>query len=311
MAKANRATLAQSRLSAEDGIGLGAAVLISALCVQMGWFDRLCMLLRRDEQFELDEYVGASFVFLAVAVMLFVRREWQLRARLALLGAREQSAHQAARRDHLTGLANRLALMERMNEVREQDVLFLLIDLDGFKAINDLHGHAAGDFVLKTVSQRLLALSQEMRGSFVARLGGDEFGCLLLCPSEEEGLAVHHQIIQLLEEPVRLAAAEVRVGASVGSAASPNGRLNPDELLQLADASMYREKALRYAIRLKEAGPLISPGPISDSMSTAAAYKRYQVIEMLRDALAMSFPLLNTGDFDDLLQELDGIEAAS
>jgi diguanylate cyclase (GGDEF)-like protein len=311
MAKAYRATLAQARLSVEDGVALGAAISISALSVQCGWFDHLCMMLRREEKYQLDEYVGASFVFLAITVIMFFRREWQLRNRLALLAAREQSAHNAARRDHLTGLANRLALMERLNEAREQDVLFFLIDLDGFKAINDLHGHAAGDFVLKTVSQRLRALSQEMQGSLVARLGGDEFGCLLLCSSEQEGLAAQDQIIRILEEPIRLMATEVRVGASVGTAASPNGKLSPDELLQIADSAMYREKAFRYTLRLRRARSLGSSEPINNMTPTAAAYKRHQVTEMLRDVLAMSFPLLNTGDFDDLLQRLDAVDAAS
>jgi len=304
MANAAPPTLERFRLSAEDGIALGIALLISALCIQRGWFDQLCMLLRRDERFELDEYVGASFVFLAVSVIMFFRREWQLRARLALLGARERSAHQAARRDHVTGLANRLALIERMNEVGEEDVVFLLIDLDGFKSINDLHGHAAGDSVLKVVSQRLSALSQETRGSFVARLGGDEFGCLLFCWSEREGLAVQREIVRILEEPVHLAEVELKVGASVGLAASTKGRLNADELLQFADISMYREKVARSAIRRRDAIPIFSLNGVTNN-SFAASYKRYQVTEMLRDALAMSFPLLKADNFDSVLQKLD------
>jgi diguanylate cyclase (GGDEF)-like protein len=249
MAKTHPAALAQSRLSVEDGVALAAAALISALCVQRGWFDSLCMTLRRNEKYDLDEYVGASFIFLAVLVVMFLRREWQLRSRLAWLSVRERSANQAARRDHLTGLANRLALMERMDELSEQSVVFLLIDLDGFKAINDQHGHAAGDYVLQTVSQRLLNISRENAARFVARLGGDEFGCLFPCSSEQEALTFQERLIRILEEPIRLSAAEVSVGASVGSAFSANGRFSADELLQLADAAMYREKLSRVVIR--------------------------------------------------------------
>jgi diguanylate cyclase (GGDEF)-like protein len=295
-------------LSIEDGVALGTALLISAVCVKSGWFDHLCMMLRRDERYELDEYVGSGFVFLAVAVIMFVRRELQLRARLAWLSIREQSAHNAARRDHLTGLANRLALMERMIDVSEQDLVFLLIDLDGFKAINDLHGHAAGDSVLKVVSQRLQALSQETRGSFVARLGGDEFGCLLLCSSEREALRVQQRIVQDLEEPIRLAAAEVVVGASTGSAASTNGQLSPDELLQHADTSMYLDKVSRSAAtRWQVAPPVVSEG-ITGEVSPTSSYKRYHLMEMLRDGLALSFPLLKVEDFDTLLRSLDAAE---
>jgi diguanylate cyclase (GGDEF)-like protein len=263
------------------------------------------MMLRRDERYELDEYVGAGFVFLAVAVIMFFRRELQLRARLAWLGAREQSAHKAARRDHLTGLANRLALMERLNDVGEQDVVFLLIDLDGFKAINDLHGHAAGDSVLKVVSQRLQALSQDTRGSFVARLGGDEFGCLLLCSSELEAVAVQQRIVRDLEKPVHLGAAEVFVGASIGSAVSTNGRLSSDELLQEADTSMYLDKVSRSAARRWQAAPPVASDGITGELSPTASYKRYHLMEMLRDGLALSFPLLKADDFDALLQNLD------
>ena len=255
MADAHLITLARSRLSIEDGAAIVTAILISAYCVQSGWFDHLCMMMHHGEKYELDEYVGAGIVFLAVTVVMFVRRELQLRARLALLGVREQSAYQAARRDHLTGLSNRLALMERMEGVGGQDLVFLLIDLDGFKAINDLHGHAAGDAVLKVVSQRLQALARETRGSFVARLGGDEFGYLLLCSSEAEALSVRQQIVRVLEEPVLLAAAEVVVGASVGSAASANGQLSPDEILQLADTSMYLDKVSRSAARRWQEAP--------------------------------------------------------
>jgi diguanylate cyclase (GGDEF)-like protein len=311
MANAHPATLARSRLSIEDGVALGTATLISVLCVRSGWFDHLCMMMRRDERYQFDEYVGASFVFLAVTVIMFFRREWQLRRRLALLGAREQRAHEAARRDHLTGMANRLALMERMNDVGREDVAFLLIDLDGFKAINDLHGHAAGDAVLKVVAHRLQALSQESPEAYFARLGGDEFGCLLLCSSEKEALTVRHRIVHDLEEPIRLATGEVIVGASIGCVVSTDRRLTPDEILQHADTSMYHDKTLRSAARRwQEVQPIKSP-KVMEETSMAGAYQRYQVIEMLRDGLAMSFPLLKMNDFDSLLEKLDSVGAKS
>jgi diguanylate cyclase (GGDEF)-like protein len=310
MAKTYPAKLAQLRLSIEDGAALTVASLVSAVCVRSEWFDDICMALRRDEKYELDEFVGTAFVFLAVAVIMFVRREWQLRARLKVLGAREQGAHEAARRDHLTGLANRLALTERLNDVDDRDVLFLLIDLDGFKAINDLHGHAAGDTVLKVVSRRLKALSQEMAGSFVARLGGDEFGCLVHCSSPEDGLLVQQRIVRVLEEPVQLASVEVSVGASIGSVASTDGRLNPDELLQFADTAMYRDKVSRSAAR-RSANACASSESDGGKMPAKADMRRYQILEMLRDGLAMSFPLSHSKDIEGLLDHLDVVDAAS
>jgi diguanylate cyclase (GGDEF)-like protein len=310
MTKTLPAAQAQFRLSIEDGIALGAAVLISAVCVRLGWFDHVCMMMRRGEVYEIDEYVGAGFVLLAVTVIMFIRREWQLRTRLTLLSAREQSSHEAARRDHLTGLANRLALMERMNEVSEQDVLFLLIDLDGFKAVNDQHGHAAGDSVLKVVSQRLQDLSDKAQGLFVARLGGDEFGCLLLCSSEQEALAVQQQIVRALEMPVCLAATKVSVGASVGSAASADGRLTPDELLQLADTAMYQEKVQRSALKQRVMELVVSCDQMTHRASRAATYRERKILNWLCDQRALSLPLRGSNDFDGLLKQLDGADAA-
>ena len=308
MADTNPAARAQFRLSLEDGIALGTAALISALCVDRGWFDHLCMLMRQNEADDLDEYVGASFVLLAVTVLMFIRREWQLRTRLTRLSAREQIAHEAARRDHLTGLPNRLALMERLNEVSEQNVLFFLIDLDGFKQINDQHGHAAGDSVLKVVSKRLKGLSEKIPGCFVARLGGDEFGCLLLFSSEEEVLAVQQRIILALEVPISLDATEVSVGASVGSAASTNGRLKPDELLQLADTAMYREKVNRSAIKRRLMELVLSSASTADGAPLAADCRQRKILNWCAKR-AIFLPLLHSIDFDSLLKQLDAADA--
>lgn len=233
-----------AKLSIEDASALVLAAVVTAVCVRSGWFDHVCMTLRRGEQYQLDEFVGGSVVFLVAAVFMFVRREWQLRACLEKSAAREQTAHDAARHDYLTGLANRLALMERLDEVREQDLAFLLIDLDGFKAVNDHHGHAAGDEVLKEVSRRLLEISSRT-GGLVARLGGDEFGYLLPTASEQELALVRDGIIRRLRQTIRLRSGAVAIGASVGSATSTNGRLGPDDLLQSADAAMYRTKLER------------------------------------------------------------------
>jgi diguanylate cyclase (GGDEF)-like protein len=303
--------LAKSRLSIEDGLALGLATLFSFMCIRSGWFDRICMMLRRDEQYELDEYVGTSFIFLAVAVAMFIRREWQLRARLTASSAREQHAHEAARKDHLTGLANRLALMERMNEVEGHDIVFLLIDLDGFKAINDRHGHASGDAVLTEVSARLKAIADSVHGRFVARLGGDEFGCLLLTSSAAEEVRVTREIISRIEKPIHLASGEVSVGASIGSAASVGGQLNPDELLHLSDIAMYDEKTRRAATGRASARQIRPVRPITDNSSVTAVYRKYRALEILREGLKQAFPPSQNDGFEDLLDQLDNVGATT
>lgn len=239
-------TLKPAKLSIEDGTALLLAGLATALCVGRGWFDHLCMALRHNERYELDEYVGGSVVFLAAAVFMFIRRERQLRKCLAEAASRELDAHKIARHDNLTGLANRLALVERLNDLRADDVAFLLIDLDGFKGVNDRHGHAAGDQVLKEVSRRLLRIS-DASGGLVARLGGDEFGYLLTTANPRKVASVGEQIIQILLQPIDLSSGQVAIGASVGSAISIRGHRDTDELLQSADAAMYRSKSLSRA----------------------------------------------------------------
>jgi diguanylate cyclase (GGDEF)-like protein len=269
------------------------------------------MMMRHEEQYELDEYVGASFVFLAATVIMFIRREWQLRVRLTASSVREQSAHDAARTDYLTGLPNRLALMERMKQLGRKDIVFLLIDLDGFKEINDRYGHAAGDAVIQEVSRRLQNIARSITGSFAARLGGDEFGCILPIRRGTDDATVRRVIATKLEEPINLPSGEVSVGASIGSAVSIGGELSSDQLLDLSDSVMYREKFLRR-VDGQASSSSAKPGePVPDAQSASAVYRRYRTLEMLRDGLMRSFPSPQGAEFEDLLARLEKLEAPS
>jgi diguanylate cyclase (GGDEF)-like protein/PAS domain S-box-containing protein len=165
----------------------------------------------------------------------------------------ELKLHQArvehlAFHDPLTGLPNRLLLGDRLqqavvlNERQGRKMLVCYIDLDGFKAVNDVHGHDAGDLLLKETSRRLQAC---LRASdTVARLGGDEF-VLLLTPLDgvAEGRAVVQRVIDAVALPVGLGAErQARVSASVGVALYPDDATAPTELLARADAAMYEAK---------------------------------------------------------------------
>jgi diguanylate cyclase (GGDEF)-like protein/PAS domain S-box-containing protein len=148
--------------------------------------------------------------------------------------ARDELQRQASH-DALTGLANRRLLAERMGELSGGPAAMLLIDLDGFKPINDTYGHAAGDEVLRHVAETL-------RGSCAdglpARLGGDEFAVLLPgadLPTAERVAAVFRRA---LAAPALIAGRPVVVRASVGCAAGAAG----DGLLHRADAQMYERK---------------------------------------------------------------------
>jgi diguanylate cyclase (GGDEF)-like protein len=156
-------------------------------------------------------------------------------------------AYQATH-DALTGLPNRAQAMTEIHAAqargqRSGSLLSLLfIDLDGFKAVNDLHGHAAGDDALRSAAQRLRA--QVRAGDFVARLGGDEF-VVVLENNERDADAVElaTRIVAELAQPMPTADGRfVHIGASVGVAVSQDGDINPERLLNEADIAVYRAK---------------------------------------------------------------------
>ena len=159
----------------------------------------------------------------------------------------EQELQRKASEDPLTGLANRTlfiqrltaALTSRTGRPARADVGLLYIDLDGFKPINDTHGHAAGDEVLQTVASRLSAISRAQ--DTVARLGGDEF--VMVAPRvSAAGLAgLSARIGRTLAEPHPIHSHLVHVGASVGTYLAAPGDV-PEDTLHRADAAMYTAK---------------------------------------------------------------------
>ncbi|WP_436523083.1 diguanylate cyclase domain-containing protein [Actinoplanes sp. HUAS TT8] len=151
-----------------------------------------------------------------------------------------------ATHDALTGLANRVLLQRRIDEAASDDesaVSMLLIDLDGFKAINDRHGHHTGDQVLVMVAERLGGLLGA--GEVAARLGGDEFAVLLPGTGEQEAAKLADRITTVIAEPMMISSQWLTVGASVGVASGRAGE--GDRLLREADAAMYQRKHRRRA----------------------------------------------------------------
>jgi diguanylate cyclase (GGDEF)-like protein len=141
----------------------------------------------------------------------------QIRSQFMRLQLKQDELDSLASRDSLTGLLNRRVFLDRLEhalaQVRRshQPLALLFIDLDRFKAINDLHGHAAGDAVLQTLAQRLLALVRE--ADTVARIGGDEFVILLdpAGPQLDAGV-VADKVRELLAQPIPFGAQQLQLG---------------------------------------------------------------------------------------------------
>jgi diguanylate cyclase (GGDEF)-like protein len=152
-----------------------------------------------------------------------------------------------ALRDALTHLPNRFALEEHLdqaikNGAQTADVALLSIDLDRFREVNDVHGHAAGDAVLKTISRRLKRCLPE--GVFVARVGGDEFIAVLLGSSDDKDvLDLSNRIVARLRQPVHWNEQTLLVGASIGVSRGRVASDNWDDLIGQADVAMGRAKA--------------------------------------------------------------------
>jgi diguanylate cyclase (GGDEF)-like protein/PAS domain S-box-containing protein len=163
----------------------------------------------------------------------------------------ERLAHEASH-DALTGLPNRRRMQDALDaSLRDDAVAVLFVDLDGFKPVNDAHGHEAGDELLRQVAHRL---SSCVRGNDVlARVGGDEFVVLMPGihdPADTEAMGA--RIRAAVQSPFLIDGHEVRIGASVGVHLAPLS-CDPDEALRAADHAMYTIKKSRSAPALPAA----------------------------------------------------------
>jgi len=161
----------------------------------------------------------------------------------------EAQIHYAARHDALTGLFNRAALMEELTEriaqsLREEKTLTVyMLDLDGFKDVNDTLGHAAGDTLLKEVGKRLVQLVST--GDLVARLGGDEFAIVQLGSPDQRERAIRLAVdlLDIMAKPFSVDTQEVSVGVSIGISFAQVDGITASGLLHKADLALYCVKA--------------------------------------------------------------------
>ncbi len=185
----------------------------------------------------------------------------QTTAALVSALASEEQANLRALHDHTTGLPNRALFDDRLAQAlalaerHDWTVAVMFLDLDRFKNVNDVHGHAAGDTVLIEVAKRL---AQDARDEdTVCRNGGDEFLYLLMNPQGRGNVErIVAAVIENLSRPICVGDKQLTVRASIGIALYPDGGINGEALIQNADAAMYRAKKIEcgYAFHEPEAG---------------------------------------------------------
>jgi diguanylate cyclase (GGDEF)-like protein len=179
---------------------------------------------------------------------------------LIILRRQQNTLRMAARLDHLTGLPNRKALEEVLDDAVDtadhlggDRIAVLMLDLDGFKQINDTLGHDKGDLVLQEIGRRLHANTFEY--DTAARLGGDEFAVVLRQLRDADDVAaVAHRLREALVRPIDVDGVARFIGVSIGAAVYREHGQSSAELLRAADAAMYHAKRGREGVRVYDAG---------------------------------------------------------
>jgi diguanylate cyclase (GGDEF)-like protein len=233
------------------GIGtrtvVAATIIVACVAIWFDAFDRLAHFVAEHEKWELDEVIIVMLFSGAAAFVMLLLRARELRAEVDRRKMAEERAIMLARHDPLTGLPNRRVMKDDVDAALARvrtagsECAVLLIDLDLFKPVNDVHGHAAGDAVLVEVARRL-SYAIEGRGT-VARLGGDEFACVLHYNSGSDLPArIARNLIRRLAEPIIFESARVQIGATIGISRAPRDGSTSTELLHAADLAMYEGK---------------------------------------------------------------------
>lgn len=214
------------------------AVVVAFFSIHNG-FENFVTFVKQYDAYKIDE---ALFVLLLISFGSLVfssRRTIELGRQIRRREDAEARARRLARHDPLTGLPNRRTFSEELSAAlgATSECAILLIELDQFKPINDLHGHDIGDQLLVAVAERLKRIGQEV---FVSRLGGVEFACVVRAEAHTDGLTrLARQIVCNLSDPFVVAGRNLNVSASVGIACFPQDFCGAEDLLRAANLAMY------------------------------------------------------------------------
>jgi diguanylate cyclase (GGDEF)-like protein len=231
-----------------DGIVLSALVLVYYLWAH--FYDippKLFKFALDYADYEVDDIVAVIFM-LSIALMVFAwRRVRDLGGEIKARRAAEDIARKLARHDPLTGLPNRRYFSEKLDEALHNIIAdgrraaVLMLDLDGFKAINDMHGHLVGDKALVEFTERIAVAA---KGALVARVGRDEFSIVMpKINSLDDPAGLARRISKAVAEPFQFAGTEAALGVGIGIAVAPDDGTTADDLVRRADLALYRAKA--------------------------------------------------------------------
>jgi diguanylate cyclase (GGDEF)-like protein len=237
------------RSSLQDGVLLLAATAVAALIAyEYNIFSNATGVSLQSRVIELDEVLALA-AFLSLGLLLLSWRFLVLQRREMVRRIQaERRARDLAHQDALTGLPNRRAFDQQLKaaigappRTDGAHALFML-DLNGFKRINDVHGHPAGDEVLIEVAMRLQRAVRD--GDLVVRLGGDEFAILARQLSgAEDATSIALRVIGEFDEPVTIGTTRHQIGVGIGIALIPHDGQDVAEIMRKADIALYRAKA--------------------------------------------------------------------
>ncbi|WP_275776016.1 EAL domain-containing protein [Paenarthrobacter sp. Y-19] len=251
---------------------------------------------------EIDAVIMGTNLLAEDLQIVYEELEQRVQARTQQLNEAHLAMRRMAMTDPLTGLHNRSAFAAALNEAQageadgKKRAAILLLDMDGFKAINDSLGHTIGDKVLETVAGRISGAVREQ--DMVARMGGDEFAVLIPGVSPSEAAAIGNRILAAVVEVMEIEGQHLRCGASMGLRMADPGQ-RAEELMMEADIAMYESKSDGRG-RLK----------IFEPAMLHARQMRNQLIGELKEAIAGSQLVLHYQPIVTLdTREIEGVEA--
>ena len=255
-----RAITAHPQSSLQDGLLISGAMIVALLlALQYDLFFFIDELSAAQRKISLAEAIFLTLLLAAGILIFIIRRLRDQRRDITIQVAAEielRDLTTLAMRDPLTGLLNRRALLSALTAVTKSppangtdDALFM-IDLNGFKRVNDSHGHAVGDQVLEAIAGRFQSAARP--SDLVARIGGDEFAVLAYDVDRETAKKIGRRFLESLTGNIRAGGHTHKITMAIGIALMPDDGATAEEALRNADLAMYRAKKLRRSLMFFE-----------------------------------------------------------